>query len=141
MTNSSQSDQPNAWANVPDARRRRVDAGQDPSTQFDLAAAALLSALEHLCCQGSGPQPWIVSFHHDPIAFLLDAMSDAVNVWSAEGRLVYQNPSSAELGLGRFEDTALVTIVNGEIRYQRRCLKFRVPNAEFLLEIIHPLSE
>lgn len=116
-------------------------AGRDPSTQFDLAAAALLSAMEHLRFQGTGPQAWATSFRHDPIAFLLDAMSDAVNVWSAEGQLVYRNPSSAELGLGRFEDIALVVIADGEVRYQRRCLRFRAPNAEFLLEIIRPLSE
>ncbi len=137
---SSQFDQPKAWANVPAHRNPRMDT-EEGQTQFDLSAAALLSALEHLCCQGAGPQAWVASFQHDPIAFLLDAMSDAVNVWSAEGRLVYRNPSSTELGLGKFEDKALVVIVNSGLRYQRRCVRFQAPNAEFLLEIIRPLND
>ena len=40
-----------------------------------LAILALMTALDLLAYRGSGGNPWRASYRHDPIAFLIDAMS------------------------------------------------------------------
>jgi hypothetical protein len=45
----------------------------------------LLAAFDLLSRRGVGPRAWATPFRDDPIAFLLDSMSDAVTLlWGAE---------------------------------------------------------
>src|SRR5215475_14454758 len=62
----------------------------------DPGVAALVAAAEHLAMRSEGPEGWEIGPGTDPIAFLLDAVADAVNVW-AGGSLVYRNRAAARL--------------------------------------------
>jgi hypothetical protein len=48
---------------------------------------ALLSAIASLTVRGEGPEAWTLV--HDPLAFLLDALGDAVAVWGEEGEALF----------------------------------------------------
>lgn len=102
----------------------------------EIAQAALVAAFKLLACRGSEPLAWTASFRHDPIAFLLDTISDAVNLWGSHGELLYQNRAAQRLGLGRCEETAQEVLTAGGQRLERRCCRFRCGDAEYLLEII-----
>ena len=127
---------PALWSEVP-LRGKRSGA----SRRIDLAAQALLSAMERLCLRSSGPGAWAAPFRDNPIAFLLDAMSDAVNIWGPDGKLVYRNSTAEHFGVGQFSDETLVVFSEGGHRFERRCLRFQVASGECLLEIIRETSE
>jgi hypothetical protein len=101
------------------------------------ATSSLLHALGLLSRRGTGGLAWSTPFHDDPIAFMLDSINDALNVWDAGGRLVYQNPTALMLGLGRSSDTAYETFAVGGRRFERRCQRCRARGQSFVLEIIH----
>lgn len=46
-------------------------------------------------------------FRDNALAFLLDSMSDAANLWGPEGELLYRNRAAEQLGIGRCDDTAV----------------------------------
>jgi hypothetical protein len=95
----------------------------EPHWLDDRAAGALLAALELVARRGEGPNAWGKPLDEDPIAFLLDAMSDAVQVW-AHGVLVYCNPAARRLE-------------PGAPRVHRR-LHFHRTGDDLVLEIISP---
>jgi hypothetical protein len=103
------------------------------------AVSELLAAFELLTHRGSGVSPWAAPFLEHPVAFLLDTMTDAMNVWGSEGELLYQNRAAAALGLGRREAAALEVFTSRGRRFERRCLSCRLQGAEYVLEIIHEL--
>jgi hypothetical protein len=113
---------------------RRQDIQQDPG---EIAKAALVTAFGLLARRGTGPMAWAASFRHDPIAFLLDSTSDAVNLWGTDGDLLYQNRAAERLGLGvgRAVETP-ESLTSGGHPLERRCCRFRCGHAEYLLEII-----
>lgn len=100
------------------------------------ASFALLRAFHLLSHRGHGMAPWAASYRHDPIAFLLDTMGDAINIWDAAGELLYQNRAAAELGVGRSDETALEAFASRGRRFERRCLPCRLCGASYLLEVI-----
>ncbi len=104
--------------------------------QDDPAKAALLSAFQLLGSRGSGPTAWAASFRHNPIAFLLDTSSDAVNLWEVGGHLLYRNRAAERLGLGRCDETAWEVLREGPRHLERRCCRVRWGKVEYLLEII-----
>lgn len=62
------------------ARRRARSHPKQPHSQgqdVSLAVGALLNAFSRVCRRGPGPAAW-APVMDDPLAFLLDAMSDAV---------------------------------------------------------------
>jgi hypothetical protein len=95
-----------------------------------------VAAFELLAQRGTGEQPWAASYRHDPIAFLLDSVSDAVNLWGPAGTLLYRNRASQHLALGRPEETTQEVLTNGERPLERRCCRFRCGEMEYVLEII-----
>jgi hypothetical protein len=107
----------------------------------DSAKTALLSAFQLLSSRGSGPTAWAASFRHNPIAFLLDTSSDAVNLWETGGHLLYRNRAAERLGLGRCDETAWEVLTEGPRRLERRCCRMRWGKAEYVLEIIGEGSE
>jgi len=66
--------------------------------------AALLEAFAYLDRRGEGFEGWAPSLADNPIAFLLDALGDAVFLRDAkDGRLIYRNRAARQLPLGRRE--------------------------------------
>jgi hypothetical protein len=81
---------------------------------------ALLEALRRLSFRGDGPDAWAAPLSQNPLAFLLDAVNEVVNVWTASGELVFSN---------RFTSPA------GSVS-ERRCLPFTLMSARYVLEVI-----
>ena len=102
-----------------------------------LAIGSLLLAFELLSRRGPEPGSWVTSFRDHPIAFLLDSISDGVNLWGPGGRLVYQNPAGEHLGMGKSEESALEVFTADGYRFERRCLRIRQNSDNYVLEIIH----
>jgi hypothetical protein len=101
------------------------------------AFSDLLNAFELLNRRGTGAAAWAAPFLDDPVAFLLDTMSDAMNVWNADGQLLYQNRAAVGLGLGCAEAAPLEEFYWQGRRFERRCLCYRLQGVEYVLEILH----
>jgi signal transduction histidine kinase len=103
------------------------------------AADRLLGAFDLLSRQGTGQNAWAAPLRHDPIAFLLDTVGDAINLWGPRGELLYRNRAARELGLGSGDETALELFsARGEI-YERRCLSHRAGGTQYMVEIIREI--
>jgi hypothetical protein len=107
-----------------------------PPAPWAASIAALLHAFTTLLRRGTGPFAWAPTYEDDAVAWLLDAMSDAVTLWGPDGRMLYQNAAAGDLGLplaadhtvGRFE-------ANGRL-YERRCARFQQGDVDLVLEIV-----
>ena len=102
----------------------------------EISSAALVAAFTLLASRGIGPLAWTAFFRHDPIAFLLDTTSDAINLWGAKGELLYRNRAAERLKMGRSEETAREVLWPSGRRVERRCCRFRCGQAVYVLEII-----
>ena len=106
------------------------------------AVEELLGAFTLLAFRGTGNQPWVAPFRHDPIAFLLDTVSDATNLWAADAReLLYQNRAATALAVGRCDDTVAEEFAVGDRHFERRCLRFGAGGRDYILEIIHQFPQ
>jgi hypothetical protein len=87
--------------------------------------------------RGPDPQGWTSPFRQDPIAFLLDTTSDAVNVWGPAGTLVYSNRAAEKhkLDTEARHETAAETYVGAGFRFERRCTRFECAGIEYVLEV------
>jgi hypothetical protein len=132
--------------------------GPEPSTDFETASSAsapfgglqtsygLLSAFDRIARRGSGECSWAAPLDDDPIAFLLDSISDAANLWTADGARLCRNRASIAFGLISFVPAPICTpegaveafSVEGR-RYERRCLRCRIQAADYVLEVIRKL--
>jgi hypothetical protein len=101
---------------------------------------ALLSALRHLAFRGVEPRPWATPLSADPIAFLLDTVGEAVNVWTGAGELLYSNHAASDLPLGGPPQSGVSSWTLGERRYERRGLAFDAYGTTYVLEIVRELS-
>ena len=99
----------------------------------------LLSALRHLTFRAGEPGAWATPLAQDPIAFLLDAVDEAVNVWSARGELLYSNRAATDLDLDCAAHPGVTSFVRGGKRYERRCLAFGAYSTTYVLEIVREL--
>jgi hypothetical protein len=102
----------------------------------DIGSAALVAAFTLLARRGMGPMAWTAFFRHDPIAFLLDTTSDAINLWGSQGELLYRNRAAERLKVGRPDEAVREVLWTSGRRSERRCCRFRCGHAEYLLEII-----
>jgi hypothetical protein len=102
----------------------------------ELSSAALVAAFTLLGSRGMGPLAWTASFRHDPIAFLLDTTSDAINLWGSNGELLYRSRAAERLKMGRPDETAREVLWPNGRRVERRCCRFRCGRAIYVLEII-----
>ena len=104
---------------------------------------ALLSALRHLAFRGVEPRPWATPLSADPIAFLLDTVGEAVNVWTGAGELLYSNHTAADLRahlqLGGPPQAGVSSWTLGERRFERRGLAFDAYGTTYVLEIVREL--
>jgi hypothetical protein len=109
----------------------------DPSSlRTDVAFAALLSAFELLAQRGDGNEPWALPFRDNVLAFLLDSMGDAANLWSSEGELLYRNRASERLHYGLFDTPAVTQLTFHGRRYERRAAECASRGRRYLLEIL-----
>lgn len=106
-----------------------------PSGEF--AVSVLMSAFDLLARRGSGGTSWRTFYRQDPIAFLLDAMGDAVSLWGQGGELVYRNRAAEQLGLGWGNEVTHEVFTSAGRKFERRCLHFRHGIADYVLEIVH----
>jgi len=104
------------------------------------ASTDLLRAFALVSRRGAGSGSWAAPFRHDPIAFLLDSMSDATNLWGPAGELLYRNRAAAELDIGYPSEAPIGTFFALGRRLERRTLSYCCNDRELLLEIIHVLS-
>jgi hypothetical protein len=99
----------------------------------------LLSAMRHLAFRAGEPGAWATPLGTDPIAFLLDAVDEAVNVWTAGGALVYSNRAAADLDLERAGHPGVTSFMRGNQRFERRCLAFDAYGTSYLIEVVREL--
>lgn len=104
------------------------------------AVFALLSAFELLTHRGNGNAAWASPFRDNALAFLLDSMSDAANLWGPEGALLYRNRAAERLGVGRCDETAAQELTIYGRRFERRAARCRCGNKQYLLEILCDLE-
>ena len=89
-----------AGALIPRRRRHQVSS-EDPDLHESTrrrqeGLRALAWALQGLARRGPGPQGWAPA-HEDPLAFLLDTMSDALLVRDASGNILFANAAGRQL--------------------------------------------
>jgi hypothetical protein len=122
----------------PESERRPVPTS--PSS-----VAALLRAVQTLMRRGTGPQAWVASYEEDPVAFLLDAVDVPVRLWSADGRLVYQNAAAEHSGRSggaeRTPPAETTWVVAGHGAVARRVVRFQHAGERYVLEIVSPGAE
>jgi len=102
----------------------------------DEGVGELLGAARLLNRRGPGRLAWASPFRDDPIAFLLDSMSDAMNIWAVGGELLYQNRAAAELGVGSRNAVPLEAFSSSGRHFERRSLRCRAHGVDYVLEII-----
>ncbi len=108
---------------------------------------SLLGAFDLIARRGEGPASWAAPLGGDPIAFLLDSMSDAANLWRADGTLCYRNRASLALGtiasapadLGETASAIEAFYVQGQ-GFERRCMRCRMCATPYVLEVIRELA-
>ena len=99
----------------------------------------LLSAMRHLAFRAGDRGAWATPLAQDPLAFLLDAVDEAVNVWSADGRLLYSNRVAADLDLDCAGRPGVTSFARDGRRYERRCLAFEAYGGAYVVEIVREL--
>ena len=109
--------------------------------------SGLLTAFDLIARRGPGGSSWAAPLGDDPIAFLLDSISDAANLWSADGALLSRNrasiafgPISAWLPPNPEPASAVEAFSAHDRLYERRYLHCRMHEGEYVLEVIRELT-
>lgn len=133
---------------VPWRRQRAADGSADAEDVQAAQAprgnlAALLAGLQHLTFRAGRagePGAWATPLAEDPIAFLLDAVDEAVNVWTEAGQLLYSNRAAADLDLDCAGHPGVTWFARGDRRFERRCLSFDSYGATYVLEVVREVG-
>lgn len=111
------------------------------------SASGLLSAFELIARRGAGRSSWAAPLGDDPIAFLLDSISDAANLWSASGSLLCRNRASIALGSisavpppSPGPGSAVEGFSVQDHRYERRYLHCRMRARDYVLEVVREVT-
>ncbi len=80
-------------------RHGRVSAAVERARRQQAGLLGLLDAIDRLSRRGTGPSAWAPVFE-DPLAFLLDALSDGLLVRGANDEVLFANALATELKLG-----------------------------------------
>ncbi len=101
----------------------------------------LVAALYRLSWRGEGEEPWAPALAEDPLAFLLDAIGDAVILREQGGRLMYANPAARRLRLPEQAlERELELLELEDARYERRCMTFQHGAARLVLEVLRRVA-
>jgi hypothetical protein len=120
-------------------RLRADEAAQTPRGNL----AALLAGLRQLTFRAGRegePGAWATPLAEDPIAFLLDAVDETVNVWTAAGQLLYSNRSVPDVDLDGAGHPGVTWFARGDRRFERRCLAFDSYGVTYVLEVVRELG-
>jgi hypothetical protein len=98
-----------------------------------------LSALRHLAFRAGEPGAWAAPLAQDPIAFLLDSITEAVNVRTTSGELVYSNRSAADFGPLGPADPGVTELARGGQRFERRAVAFEADGTTYVVEILREI--
>lgn len=120
---------------IPRQRRPRTAA-----SWMEMGAAELVAACTLLTCRGPGPQAWTLGYRHDPVAFLLDTIQDAVSLWTADGARLYRNRAAEVLNLDWRGYVVLERLRHDDRDLERRCTSFSLGNVTYVLEIVHEVG-
>jgi hypothetical protein len=113
--------------------RQRVE---EPSLMHgEQAISALLAAFELLSHRGSGSTAWACPFRDNALAFLLDSMSDAANLWGPSGDLLYRNRASERLAIGHFDCAAIGELTFRGRHFERRSTRCMHRGEEYVIEV------
>lgn len=97
---------------------------------------ALITALQRVRRRGEGPFAWAAPVADDPLAFILDAIDEAVSLWDTSGNLLYSNRAAVDLDLSYPGGTCLEILdIRGQ-QMQRRCVRFHAGGVDLLLDIL-----
>ncbi len=96
------------------------------------STGVLIEAIRMLNRRGEGPEAWVTSFLQDPIAFLIDTVSDPVRVRDARGQLLYQNPAANELPSELIPRT---DVLIREHPYQCRRVEYATSGGALVIEV------
>ena len=126
---------------IPVGRRRRRARSHPPDTSqaylHDLGVLeVLLSTLNRLGRRGDGPSAWAPVFENDPLAFLLDTMSDAFIVRGLDGQVLFDNPPARQLGLSERPFSAFEEFEQGGEAFQGRGLQVNLPGGQICFTIV-----
>jgi hypothetical protein len=117
------------------------DRGETPQeSPAEHRLADLLEAFELLSHRGVGVRAWAAPFRDDPLAFLLDTVSDGARIWNARGDLVYENRAAAEIGVGGSNETPVEVLVVNDRSFERRCLRCHFHDVDYILEIVREVA-
>jgi len=110
----------------------------------ETAATALIAATRILGRRGPGPQAWVSSYGHDPVAFMMEAVTSPVRLWSADGALVYQNTAADHWSklreLGPPQADCLFVELDGTL-FDRRVIAFGRGGDVYALEVLSPRQD
>ena len=107
---------------------------------IDGSLSQLLHAFELLNRQGTGAFAWAAPFRDDPIAFVLDSMSDAVRIWSSSGELIFQNRMATRLDVQAGDGYPLERLICRGQRVEKRSLRCTGAGVDYLIEIAHAVT-
>ncbi|MBX3172440.1 MAG: hypothetical protein KF760_33860 [Candidatus Eremiobacteraeota bacterium] len=123
---------------VPVRGRRRHGRPSPPverARRQQVGLLGLLDAIERLARRGSGPAAWAPVFE-DPLAFLLDAISDGLLVRGRNGEVVFANALANQLELGERAFTAYEEFERGGESYAARGLRLELPDGPFTFTLV-----
>jgi hypothetical protein len=100
----------------------------------------LIRAFELLNRRGPGVLGWAAPFRDDPLAFVLDSMSDALNLWKPGGELLFSNTAALSLGLEWRDDLPFEQFSAKGRRFERRCIRYAADGGEYVLEIVRQMA-
>jgi len=100
----------------------------------------LLCAFELLNRQGTGVFAWAAPFRDDPIAFVLDSMSDALSIRSSSGDLLFQNRMAAHLDIQLGHGIPLERLTCRGQQFEKRSLRCTGGGVDYLIEIAHEVT-
>lgn len=103
------------------------------------AMAEVLFAFELLARRGPGTCAWAAPLREEPIAFLLDTVSDAATLRGLDGELLYRNRAASRLGLTARAEAATERFEVAGRTYERRCLHCSLGGVNYVLEVVHEL--
>ncbi len=124
---------PAPW--TPQPGRRRTAA-----SSMEMGAAELIAACALLACRGPGPQAWTLGYRHDPVAFLLETIEEAVSLWTTDGAKLYCNRAAEALNLDWRGYVALEQFRRDDRDLERRCMAFSLGEVAYVLEIVHEVK-
>jgi hypothetical protein len=116
-------------------RHGRPSSAVERARRQQAGLLGLLDAIERLSRRGTGPAAWAPVFE-DPLAFLLDAISDGLVVRGSDGQVVFANSLANQLELERRPFAAYEEFEHGGLSYALRGLSLQLPEGPITFTLV-----